>query len=72
MTIGAMPRRNPAHGVIATSPATQPDAAPSVVGWPCVSHSTSSQLSIAAAAAMCVLMKRGGGEAVARRAPSRR
>ena len=49
-----MPPTKPAHGVIATSPATRPDAAPSVVAWPVRRRSTISQPSIAAAAAMCV------------------
>ena len=56
MQIAAMPPTNPAHGVMATSPATAPDAAPSVVACPPRSRSNSSQLSMAAAAAMWVLM----------------
>src|SRR4051794_38551212 len=45
----------PAAGVIATSPATAPDAAPSVVGWPSRNFSTISQPSIAAQVAVLVL-----------------
>src|SRR5262245_43643766 len=43
-------------GVMATSPATMPDAAPSVVGLPSRMRSTSSQASIAVAVAMVVVM----------------
>ncbi len=39
--IGDMPPTNPAHGVMATRPATAPDAAPSVVAVPSLSRSTS-------------------------------
>ena len=53
---GAMPPTKPAHGVIATSPATAPDAAPSVVACPPLIRSTISQPSIAAAAATNVFM----------------
>src|SRR5689334_210226 len=56
MTTGASPPTNPAHGVIATRPATAPEAAPSVVACPAVMRSTTSQLSIAAAAATNVFM----------------
>ncbi len=51
-----MPPTKPAHGVIATSPATAPDAAPSVVACPVLTFSTISQPSIAAAAATNVFM----------------
>ena len=34
MVDGAMPPTKPAHGVMATRPATAPDAAPRVVAWP--------------------------------------
>src|SRR6478735_6592422 len=54
--MGAMPPTNPAHGVIATSPATAPDAAPSVVALPSLIRSTTSQPSIAADAARNVFM----------------
>ncbi len=42
-------------GVIATRPATTPEAAPSEVAWPSRSFSTSSQPSAAAPVATCVL-----------------
>src|SRR3972149_2137002 len=45
---------NPAAGVIATSPATAPLAAPSIVGFPCRIHSTNVHVIEAAAAAICV------------------
>ena len=45
----------PAHGVIATSPATAPDAAPSPVDFPYLIFSTSIQPSIAVAVAVLVL-----------------
>src|SRR5512135_2470630 len=45
---------NPDAGVIATRPATQPEAAPSAVGFPRKAHSTPTQESAAAAAAICV------------------
>src|SRR6478735_1165552 len=48
---------NPAQGVITTRPATRPEAAPSAVGFPCFQYSTSIQLSIAPAAATCVLTR---------------
>src|SRR5438067_3266397 len=47
----------PHAGVIATRPATAPEAAPSVVGLPNLSCSTSSQPSTAAAVATVVLVK---------------
>src|SRR6478736_9061541 len=46
----------PAHGVMATSPATAPDAAPSVVACPACHRSTTSHVIIAAAAALKVFM----------------
>ena len=49
-----MPPTKPAHGVIATNPATRPEAAPSVVAWPVRRRSTTNQPSIAVAAAICV------------------
>src|SRR4051812_42187904 len=45
----------PAAGVMATRPATAPDAAPSVVGFPSRNFSTTIQPSIAAAVAVLVL-----------------
>ena len=47
----------PAAGVMATRPAMQPDAAPSTVGLPLRTHSRSTQLTVAAAAAPCEAMK---------------
>src|SRR3954468_21460045 len=44
----------PDAGVIATSPATAPEIAPSALGRPRVAHSAPSQPSVAAAAAKCV------------------
>ena len=55
MISGDMSPTKPAHGVIATSPATAPEHAPSVVAWPVLSFSTINQPSIAAAAARWVL-----------------
>ena len=43
--------------MIATSPATAPEAAPSIDGLPCTTCSTSAQLTAAAAVATKVLMK---------------
>ena len=57
MASGASPPTKPAHGVIATRPATAPDAAPRVVAWPVRIRSTTSQPSIPAAAASWVFMK---------------
>ena len=51
-----MPPTNPAHGVMATRPATAPEAAPSVVAWPSLTRSTISQPSMAADAARKVFM----------------
>src|SRR5262245_36220293 len=48
---------NPDAGVIATSPATAPEMAPSALGRPRVVHSAPSQPSVAAAAAKCVATK---------------
>src|SRR4051812_3293140 len=56
MMTGDIPPTNPAHGVIATSPATAPDAAPNVVACPALRRSTISQPIIAAAAATNVFM----------------
>src|SRR5258708_16680950 len=44
----------PAAGVIATSPATAPEMAPSALGRPFFTHSAALQLSAAAAVAKCV------------------
>src|SRR5574341_843289 len=45
---------NPAAGVIATSPATAPLAAPSTVGFPRYAHSTNIQVNAAEAVAVFV------------------
>ncbi len=56
MTMEAIGVTNPAAGVIATRPATAPDAAPSTVGLPRDIHSVNIQPSAAAAAAVLVVM----------------
>ena len=68
MMMGERPPTKPAQGVMATSPATAPDAAPSVVAWPPLSRSTTSQPSIAAAAALLVLRKAWAARPLAARA----
>ncbi len=55
MTIAPSSSTAPQDGVIATRPATMPDAAPSEVALPCRIRSTSSQPSIAAQVAIVVL-----------------
>src|SRR5215467_1293523 len=45
---------NPAAGVIATSPATAPEIAPSALGFPFRNHSAPTQPITAAAAPKCV------------------
>src|ERR1051325_8213707 len=57
MTIAAIGVTKPAAGVIATSPATAPEAAPSTVGLPREDHSVNIQPRAAAAAAVLVVMK---------------
>src|SRR6266851_3839364 len=57
MTRAAMGVTKPAAGVIATRPATAPEAAPSTVGLPRELHSVSIQPSVAAAAAVLVVVK---------------
>ena len=47
----------PAAGVMATRPATAPEAAPRVVGLPWNFHSANTQASMAVAAATCVVTK---------------
>src|SRR5580658_7768057 len=47
----------PEAGVIATSPATAPEAMPSTLGLPLVTHSVNIQASAATAVAMCVTAK---------------
>src|SRR6185503_16529246 len=54
MATDAIEPTKPAHGVMATRPATAPDAAPSVVACPLRNFSTTSHASIADAAAKCV------------------
>ncbi len=46
---------NPAPGVMHTSPATRPDATPSIVALPCSLSSMSAHTTAPAAAATCVL-----------------
>ena len=59
-------------GVTATSPATMPDARPRAVGLPLWIHSTSIQLSPAAAAAACVAANAGAAEVAAAPSADRR
>src|SRR5271163_1247357 len=47
----------PAAGVMATSPATQPEMAPRALGFPLRSHSAPLQPTVAAAAPKCVATK---------------
>src|SRR6185369_2901988 len=54
MAIAESGLTNPEPGVMATRPATAPDAAPSTVGLPDTIHSARTQPSVALAAAMCV------------------
>src|ERR1700682_1393568 len=54
MTSAGMGATNPAAGVMATSPATAPEIAPSALARPFLIHSAALQLSAAAAAAKCV------------------
>src|SRR5262245_48845928 len=54
MTSAGIGVTNPDAGVIATSPATAPEIAPSALGRRRVVHSAASQPSVAAAAAKCV------------------
>src|SRR5262245_10701670 len=58
----------PAAGVIATRPATAPEAAPSIDGLPLKSHSRNDQESTAQAVARKVLMKASAAEVLASRA----
>src|SRR5262245_55083189 len=57
MTMAAIGVTKPAAGVIATRPATAPDAPPSIVGLPARIHSATSQPRAAAAAPVFVLTK---------------
>src|ERR1700751_827942 len=54
MMIADMGATNPAAGVMATSPATAPEIAPSALARPFLIHSATLQLIAAAAAARCV------------------
>src|SRR5712691_5730137 len=54
MAIAGSGVTNPEAGVMATSPATAPEIAPSALGRPRVTHSATSQPIVAAAAAKCV------------------
>ncbi len=56
MASGDSPLTKPAQGVMATSPATAPDAAPRVVGWPSLIRSMTSQPSMPADAARNVFI----------------
>jgi hypothetical protein len=56
MTSAPLTPTNPHAGVIATRPATAPDAAPSIEGLPLTIHSANIQDSTAAAVATSVLM----------------
>src|SRR5215470_6609960 len=57
ITIDAIGVTKPAAGVMATSPATAPDAAPSTVGLPRELHSVNIHASAAAAVAVFVVVK---------------
>src|SRR5262252_3415976 len=57
MTIDDMGPTYPEAGVMATRPATAPDAAPRTVGLPRVAHSATIQPSVAAAAPVFVATK---------------
>src|SRR5262245_44121402 len=57
MIIAEIGETNPAAGVMQTNPATAPEIAPIIVGLPCLSHSIIVQVSIAVAAAKCVVTK---------------
>src|SRR5437868_5962374 len=54
ITIDASGVTKPEAGVIATRPATAPDAAPSIVGLPVLIHSAAIQPNAASEAAVCV------------------
>src|SRR5215510_12456216 len=56
ITTAAKGVTKPAAGVIATSPATAPEAAPNIVGLPFRNHAASIQPSAAKDAAVCVAM----------------
>src|ERR1700722_18297979 len=54
MNMAGIGSTNPDAGVMATSPATAPEIAPSTLGFPVRIHSTTTQPNVAAAAAKCV------------------
>src|SRR6516162_9470123 len=54
MTIAGIGRTKPAAGVMATSPATAPEIAPSALAFPFLSHSAALQPTAAVAAPKCV------------------
>src|ERR1051326_7816112 len=56
ITIAASGVTKPEAGVIATKPATAPDAAPSIAGLPFLIHSATIQPNAANDAAVCVAM----------------
>src|SRR5689334_21300518 len=56
ITTAASGETKPEAGVIATRPATAPDAAPSIVGFPFLNHSAIIQPKAAIEAAVCVAM----------------
>src|SRR5690242_8736717 len=68
MTIAASGVTKPAAGVIATSPATAPEAAPRTVGLPRDDHSVNIQPSAAAAVAVLVVMNAWAARPLAARA----
>src|SRR5262245_59936745 len=68
ITIEAMGVTNPAAGVIDTSPATAPEAAPSTVGLPRELHSVSIHASAAAAVAVLVVVNAWAARPLAARA----
>jgi len=67
ITIAPIGPTEPQAGVIATRPATAPEAAPSIEGLPFSSASPSDQASTAAAVATSVLMKASAAPEVASR-----
>src|SRR5581483_7127752 len=56
-TMDDMGETNPDAGVIATSPATAPEAAPTVDGLPVWAHEISAHVTAAIPVATCVAMK---------------
>src|SRR4030065_749966 len=66
--MAAMGPTKPAAGVMATSPATAPEAAPRVVGLPRTIHSVPTHARVAAQVARCVDVKAEEARALAARA----